>query len=199
MAPRRGSLPAPSRLKSELYWPKTRTMWHFLILAMAGACVAASAAEAAPKKKGLPLDPFRACDLQVRADLREGGTWLIPRDIRLDEGRLILTLTFSTEKSIRSVPKSLHGNTDEEKRRVLRGYLEEMKGAIDAATRESAWFVVSSKRTLPPHLRWPEGDDASPWYGILLADIDGKCRSVAVFRNVQPDQLPPDAQRDLKE
>jgi hypothetical protein len=115
VAPRRGSLPAPSRLKSELYWPKTRTMWHFLTLAMAGACVAASAAEAAPKKKGLPLDPFRACDLQVRADLREGGTWLIPRDIRLDEGRLILTLTFSTEKSIRSVPKTLYGNTDEEK------------------------------------------------------------------------------------
>jgi hypothetical protein len=74
-----------------------------------------------------------------------------------------------------------------------------MKGAIDAATRESAWFVVASKRTLPPHLRWPESDDASPWYGILLADLDGKCRSVAVFRNVQPDQLPPDAQRDLKE
>jgi hypothetical protein len=75
---------------------------------------------------------------------------------------------------------------------VLRGYLEEMKGAIDAATRESAWFVVASKRTLPPHLRWPEGEDASPWYGILLFDIDGKC-------NVQPDQLPPEAQRDLKE
>jgi hypothetical protein len=90
-------------------------MWHFLILAMACACGAASSAEAAPKKKGLPPDPFRACDLQVRADLREGGTWLIPRDIRLDEGRLILTLTFSTEKSIRSVPKALYGNTDEEK------------------------------------------------------------------------------------
>ena len=174
-------------------------MWHFLIFAMACACVAASPAEAAPKKKGPPLDPFRACDLQVRADLREGGTWLIPRDIRLDEGRLILTLTFSNDKSIRSVPKALYGNTDDEKRRVLRGYLEEMKGAIEAATRESAWFVVASKRTLPPHLRWPEGEDASPWYGILLADLDGKCRSVAVFRNVQPDQLPPDAQRDLKE
>jgi hypothetical protein len=174
-------------------------MWHFLILAMACACVAASPAHAAPKKKGPPPDPFKACDLQVRADLREGGTWLIPRDIRLDEGRLILTLTFSTEKSIRSVPKPLYGNTDEEKRRHLRGYLEEMRAAIDAATRESAWFVVASKRTLPPHLRLPEGDDASPWYGILLADIDGKCRSVAIFRNVQPDQLPPDAQRDLKD
>jgi len=145
-----------------------------------------------------PPDPFKACDLQVRADLREGGTWLIPRDIHLDEGRLMVTVTFSPEKSIRSVPKVLYGNSDEEKRRQLRGYLEEMKAAVDAATKESAWFVVASKRTLPPDLRSSEGD-ASPWYGILLADIGGKCRSVAMFRNVQPDQLPADAQRDLAE
>jgi hypothetical protein len=173
-------------------------MRHFLMLAIAYACVLASPAEAASKKKGPPPDPFKACDLQVRADLREGGTWLIPRDIRLDEGRLMVSVTFSPEKSIRSVPKVLYGNSDEEKRRQLRGYLEEMKAAVDAATKESAWFVVASKRALPPDLRSSEGD-ASPWYGILLADIGGKCRSVAVFRNVQPDQLPADAQRELAE
>jgi hypothetical protein len=173
-------------------------MWHFLMLAIAYACVLASPAESAPKKKGPAPDPFKACDLQVRADLREGGTWLIPRDIRLDEGRLMLTVTFSPEKSIRSVPKVLYGNSDDEKRRQLRGYLEEMKAAVDAATKESAWFVVASKRTLPPDLRSSEGD-ASPWYGILLADVGGKCRSVAMFRNVQPDQLPADAQRELAE
>src|SRR6059058_525458 len=50
-----------------------------------------------------PPDPFKACDLQVRADLREGGTWLIPRDIHLDEGRLMVSVTFLPEKSIRSV------------------------------------------------------------------------------------------------
>jgi hypothetical protein len=59
--------------------------------------------------------PLQSLRFASAADLREGGTWLIPRDIRLDEGRLILTLTFSTEKSIRSVPKALYGNTDEEK------------------------------------------------------------------------------------
>jgi hypothetical protein len=74
-----------------------------------------------------------------------------------------------------------------------------MRAAIHAATKESAWFVVASKRTLPPHLRSPEGENASPWYGVLLADIGGKCRSVAMFRNVQPDQLPADAQRELAE
>jgi len=66
-------------------------MWHFLMLAIAYTCVLASPAEAAPKKKGPPPDLFKACDLQLRSDLREGGTWLIPRDIRLDEGRLMLT------------------------------------------------------------------------------------------------------------
>jgi hypothetical protein len=173
-------------------------MWHFLMLAMACLCVAASSAEAARKKKGPPADPFKACDLQVRADLREGGTWLIPRDIRVDEGRLMLTVSFLPEKPIRSVPKQLYGNTDEEKRRQLRGYLDEMKAVVDGAPKDSAWFIVASKRTLPPHLRSPEGDNASSWYGILLADIGGKCRSVAIFRNVQPDQLPPDAQQDLE-
>jgi hypothetical protein len=172
-------------------------MLRFLLLAMA--CTALSA-EAAPQKKGgPPPDPFKACDLQVRADLREGGTWLIPRDMRIDEGRLIVTVTFVPEQPIRSVPKLLYGNTDEEKRRQLRGYLEEMRGAVAAATKESAWFVVSSKRTLPPHLRSPESDDASSWYGILLADLGGKCQSVAMFRSVQPDQLPPEAQLDLKQ
>jgi hypothetical protein len=171
---------------------------HFLMVVLACACIVASPAEAAPKKKGPPQDPFKACDLQVRADLGEGGTWLIPRDIRLDEGRLTLSVTFSPEKFVRSVPKVLHGKSDEEKRRLLGGYLEEMRAAVAAASRESAWFVVASKRTLPPHLRSPEGD-GSPWYGILLADINGKCRSVAMFRNVQPDDLPPEAQRDLKE
>src|SRR5262249_1612777 len=145
-------------------------MWHFLMLARAYTCALASPAEAAPKKKGPPPDLFKACDLQLRSDLREGGTWLIPRDIRLDEGRLMLTVTFSSEKSIRSVPKVLYGNSDEEKRRQLRGYLEEMKAAVEAATKESAWFVVASKRTLPPDFRSAEGD-ASPWYGILLADM----------------------------
>src|SRR5437667_11174039 len=110
-------------------------MWLFLMLTIV--CVLASPAEAAPKKKGPPPDVFKACDLQVRADLREGGTWLIPRDIHLDEGRLMVTVTFSPEKSIRSVPKVLYGNSDEEKRRQLRGYLEEMKAAVDAATKES--------------------------------------------------------------
>ena len=139
-------------------------MWHFLMLTIAYACILASPAEAAPKKKGPPPDPFKACDLQVRADLREGGTWLIPRDIRLDEARLMLSVTFSPEKSIRSVPKVLYGNSDEEKRRQLRGYVEEMKAAVDAATKESAWFVVASKRTLPPELRSSEGIHC----GVLL-------------------------------
>ena len=48
-------------------------------------------------------------------------------------------------------------------------------------------------------MRKSEGESTSPWYGVLLADIWGKCRSVAFFRNVNPDHLPAEAQRDLKE
>jgi hypothetical protein len=95
-------------------------MWHFLALAIAYASIVASPADAAPRGKGPPPDPFKACDLQVREDLREGGTWLIPRDIRLDEGRLMVSVTFVPEKPIRSVPKVVYGNSDEERRRQLR-------------------------------------------------------------------------------
>ena len=95
-------------------------MWHFLALAIAYASAVAAPADAAPRRKGPPLDPFEACDLQVREDLREGGTWLIPRDIHLDEGRLMVSVTFLPEKPIRSAPKVLYGNSEEEKRRQLR-------------------------------------------------------------------------------
>src|SRR5262245_30399622 len=146
-------------------------MRHFLALAIAYASVVATPADAAPRKG--PSDPFKACDLQVREDLREGGTWLIPRDIRLDEGRLMVTVTFLPEKPIRSVPKVLFGNSEEEKRRQLRGFVADLRAAVDGVTKESAWFIVASKKTLPPHLRSSEGD-TSPWYGVLLADVAGK-------------------------
>jgi hypothetical protein len=109
-------------------------MWHFLALAIAYASVVASPADAAPRGKGPPPDPFKACDLQVREDLREGGTWLIPRDIRLDEGRLMVTVTFVPEKTIRSVPKVLYGNSDwADQGRLCIGSLEEARNRFEHA------------------------------------------------------------------
>jgi hypothetical protein len=173
-------------------------MWR-LVLVLASLCAMLSTGETAPRKKGPPPDPFKACDLQVREDLREGGAWLIPQDVQVDEARLAISVTFPSGQSIKSVPRFLRGKTDEEKRRELRAYLDEMNAAVDAAKKEQAWFIVASKRTLSPEMRKSEGDSISPWYGVLLADVWGKCRSVGFFRNVNPDHLPPEAQRDLKD
>jgi hypothetical protein len=173
-------------------------MWR-LILVVVSVSLMVSTAATAPRKRGPPPDPFRACDLQVREDLREGGTWLIPQVVQIDEARLTMSVTFPSGLSIKSVPRFLRGNTDEEKRRQLRAYLDEMNAAVDAAKKEQAWFIVASKRTLSPDVRASDSENTSPWYGVLLADMWGKCRSVAFFRNVNPDHLPAEAQRDLKE
>jgi hypothetical protein len=173
-------------------------MWR-LILVVVCVCATVSTAETAPRKRGPPPDPFKACDLQVREDLREGGTWLIPQDVQLDEARLTISVTLPSGQSLKSIPRFLRGNTEEEKRRQLRGYLGEMNAAVEGAKKGQAWFIVASKRTLSPDVRASDGENTSPWYGVLLADVWGKCRSVAFFRNVSPDQLPPEAQRDLKE
>jgi hypothetical protein len=169
-----------------------------LVLVVAYVCAMLSTAEAAARKKGPPPDPFKACDLQVREDLREGGTWLVPQAVQIDEARLNLSVTFASGEPIKSVPRFLRGKTDEEKRRQLRAYLDEMNAAVEAVKKQQAWFIVASKRTLSPELRKSD-ESTSPWYGVLLADIGGKCRSVAFFQNVNPDHLPPEAQRDLKE
>jgi hypothetical protein len=173
-------------------------MWRSVVV-LASLCAVVSTGETAPRQKGPPLDPFKACDVQVREDLREGGAWLIPQDIQIDEARLTIMVTFPSGQSIRSVPRFLRGKTDEEKRRELRAYLDEMNTTVEAAKKQQAWFIVASKRTLSPEMRKAEGDGNSPWHGVLLADIWGKCRSVGFFRNVDPNDLPPETQRDLKE
>jgi hypothetical protein len=170
-----------------------------LILVVVFVCLTVSTAETAPRKRGPPQDPFKACDLQVREDLREGGTWLIPQEVQLDEARLTISVTFPSGQSLKSIPRFLRGNTDEEKRRQLRAFLGEMNAAVEGAKKGQTWFIVASKRTLSPDVRASDTENTSPWYGVLLADLWGKCRSVAFFRNVNPDQLPPEAQRDLKE
>ncbi len=170
-----------------------------LILVVVCVCLTASTAETAPRKRGPPPDPFKACDLQVREDLREGGTWLIPEVVQVDEARLTISVTFPSGQSLKSIPRFLRGNTDEEKRRQLRAYLDEMNAAVDGSKKGQAWFIVASKRTLSPDVRASDSENTSPWYGVLLVDIWGKCRSVAFFRNVNPDHLPAEAQRDLKE
>src|SRR5262249_34586570 len=128
-----------------------------------------------------------------------GGTWMVMRDIQLDEGRLTVTITYPSGQTVRSVPKVLYGKSDQEKRQELQGYLFELRARLEAAKKDTRWCIVASKRTLLPHLRSPEGDNGNAWYGILRADVGGKCVAVAFFRDVSPDQLPVEAQRDLKD
>ena len=174
-------------------------MWHFRTMLVVTCVMATTPVEAAKRKKGPPPDSFRACDLEVRENLREGGTWLVPNDIEADEARLTLSVTFTTGQTIKSVPRFLRGNSDAEKRRQLRADLDEMRDAVMAARTGRAWLVVASKKLLPPDIRSSEGERGSPWYGILAADIGGRCRRVALYRNVHVDQLPPEAQQELKD
>jgi hypothetical protein len=174
-------------------------MWHFPIALIVTCVMATTTVEAAKRKRHPPPDRFRACDLEVRENLREGGTWLAPDDIHADEARLTLSVTFSTGQTIKSVPRFLRGNTDAEKRRQLRAHLDEMRDAVMAAKAGKAWLVIASKKLLPPDIRPSEGERASPWYGVLVADIGDKCRSVALYRNIAVDQLPPEAQQELKD
>jgi hypothetical protein len=174
-------------------------MRHFLVILLVTCLMATTGVEAAKRKRQPPQDRFKACDLEVRENLREGGTWLAPSDIHADEARLTLSVTLSTGQTIKSVPRFLRGNTDAEKRRQLRAYLDEMHAAMAAAKDGKAWLIIASKKLLPPDVRASEGERASPWYGILVADIGGKCRSVALYRNVLVDQLPPELQQELKD
>ena len=60
-------------------------MWRVLIVFVITCVMETTSVEAAKRKRDPPLDIFRACDLEVRENLREGGTWLAPNDIQVDE------------------------------------------------------------------------------------------------------------------
>jgi hypothetical protein len=178
-------------------------------LAIAGVVAMTSTAADATRRKKKPAprpvpqaqqvfeDPFKACDLQLRDHLREGGTWLTPTEIKLDEARLTIYVTHAFGQSGRSVPRSIRGDSDEERRQQLRAHLAEMREAVEAARTARAWFIIASKATLPTAAR-AVGDDASPWYGLLLADIRGKCRTIAHYPSVSVESLPPEVRSEMQ-
>src|SRR5262245_24416842 len=130
-------------------------MNHIRSVAAACACVVAmtGAVDAAREKKRTPSrptpqaqkapsDPFKACDVQVREYLREGGTWLTPKEVKADEARLLVTVTHAFGDSGKSLPRYLRGDSEEEKRQSLRGYLGEMREAVEAAKTGRAWYII---------------------------------------------------------
>ena len=155
-------------------------------------------ARPAPQAQQVPQDPFKACDLQLRDYIREGGTWLTPTDVHMDEARLTLTVTHAFGQSGRSVPRSIRGDSDEERRQQLRAHLAELRAAVQAAKTANAWFIIASKSMLPTAARPTPGENASPWYALLLADIGGRCRTVAQYPNVSVESLPPEVRSEME-
>jgi hypothetical protein len=166
--------------------------------------VTATAAEAARRTKRVPPraaaqeDPFKACDLQVREYLREGGTWLTPTEIKVDEARLTLAITHAFGQSGRSVPRPLRGDSEEERRQVLRAQLAELREAVEAAKAGKAWFLIVPKTMLATAARPAARDNGSPWHGLLVADVRGKCRTIAHYPNIAVDKLPPEVRSEME-
>jgi hypothetical protein len=152
----------------------------------------------APQTKEAPQDPFKACDLQLRDHIREGGTWLTPTDVKVDEARLTLDVTHAFGHSGRSVPRSIRGDSDEERRQQLRAHLSELREAVEAAKATRAWFIIASKAMLPTAARSTPGENTSPWYALLLADIGGRCRTVAQYPNVAVENFPPEIRAEME-
>jgi hypothetical protein len=182
--------------------------WLAALMTACAIALASTAADAGSRKKTsapratqtqrVPDDPFKACDLQLRDYLIDGGTWLTPTDIKIDEARLTLDVAHAFGQSGRSVPRSLRGDSDDERRQLLRAHLAELRGAVGAAKVGQAWFIIAAKATLPTAARTALGESASQWYGLLLADMGGRCRTVAHFPNVSLDNLPPELITEMK-
>jgi len=186
-------------------------MMSFLRLAIACALVSAmiSTADAArrekrpvarqtPSAQKTTPDQFKACDVQLREYLREGGTWLTPKEIKVDEARLTINVTHAFGESGKSIPRFLRGDTEDEKRQQLRADISEMHDAIDAVKIGKAWFLIASKKTLPPDTRTTASESTGPWYGVLLAEIRGRCRTMAHYRNVSVENLPPEVRSEME-
>lgn len=185
----------------------SQRLWSTALITACAIGLASAAADAGSRKKTSPRapqtqrapdDPFKACDLQLRDYLIDGGTWLTPTDIKIDEARLTLDVAHAFGQSGRSVPRSLRGDSDDERRQLLRAHLAELRGAVGAAKVGQAWFIIAAKATLPTAARTALGESASQWYGLLLADMGGRCRTVAHFPNVSLDNLPPELITEMK-
>jgi hypothetical protein len=184
-----------------------------LAAALLSAAIAAMPADAAPRKKktrGLaavppaatialpPTDRFMACDVRVRDYLREGGTAVLVKKIEVDDARLQLNIHHEYGEAGKSTRKYLRGDTEEEMRKSLRGILDEYAAAAKAAASGRAWYVIAARKVMPD-LRDGSGEATTPWTGIVLADVEGKCRPIAFYQAVDRNKLDPELSKKLDE
>jgi hypothetical protein len=117
---------------------------------------------------------------------------------QMDEARLTLNVTHAFGQSGRSLPRPIGGDSDDERRQRLRAHLAELREAVQAAKAAKAWFIIAPKTALPTAARSTPGENTSPWYGLLLADIRGRCRTVAQYPNISVENFPPEVRSHME-
>lgn len=182
-----------------------------LVAALLSAAIAATPADAASRRKKIhalvaarpaasvpPVDRFLACDVRVRDYLREGGAVVRVTKIEVDDARLQLNIHHEYGEAGRSARKYLRGETEEEMRKSLRAILEEYAAAAKAAAGNRAWYVIAARKVMPDQ-RDVSSETTSPWTGIVLADVEGRCRPVAFYQSVDRNKLDPEVSKKLDE
>jgi hypothetical protein len=157
---------------------------------------------AAPEAKVIqpPLDKFLSCDVRVRDYLREGGAAVPIKKIELDDARLQLSVVHEYGDAGKSNRRFLRGESEEEMRQSLRVILDEFRAGQDAAAKGRAWYVIASRKVLPmQESRAGSADPGSPWVGVVLADIQNKCRPLAFYDSVNREKLAPELSTKLDE
>jgi hypothetical protein len=184
-----------------------------LAAVLLSAAIAATPADAASRKKKTgaltavppaasvgrpPTDRFLACDVRVRDYLREGGVVIRVTKIEVDDARLQLNIHHEYGEAGRTTRKYLRGDSEEEMRKSLRGILEEYAAAARAASAGRAWYVIAARKVMPD-LRDSSGETTSPWTAIVIADVEGKCRPIALYQSVDRSKLDPELSKRLEE
>jgi hypothetical protein len=147
-----------------------------------------------------PLDRFMGCDVRVRDYLREGGAAIQVKKIEVDDARLQLHIHHEYGEAGRSTRRFLRGDSEAEMRRNLHEILQEFRAAEHAAATGRAWYVIAARKVLPmPEPRTGSAESASPWVGVVVADVQGKCRPVAFYETVNREKLDPELSRRLDE
>jgi len=182
-----------------------------LAVALFSAAFAAMPADAASQKKKTraltavppgasvarpPTDRFLACDVRVRDYLREGGAVARVNKIEVDDARLQLNIQHEYGEAGKSTRKYLRGDSEEEMRKSLRGIMDEFAAAAKAAAAGRAWYVIAARKVVP-ELRDGSAETTSPWMGIVLADVDGKCRPITFYQSVDRNKLDPELSKRL--
>ena len=118
--------------------------------------------------------------------------------IEVDDARLQLNIHHEYGEAGRSARKYLRGETEEEMRKGLRAMLEEYAAAAKAAVNGRAWYVIAARKVMPEN-RDISGETTSPWTAIVLADVEGRCRPVALYQSVDRNKLDPELSKKLDE